>query len=231
MIIVVIGVSGSGKTTIDTMLADGIRCRFLEGDSLHPRVNVEKMRQGIPLTDSDRVTRLAAIRTHILKFFKRGGTLVVVCSALKQQFRKFLAEGTPIIWVYLNGSAQLIRSCMKHRSSHFMKADMLSSQFDALEEPSDAIVVDVSPPPSVIVSEILAQLRKPQPTLQGPAVSRCRFCTEHRSGFALKRSLDSRWSSTSAQSSSSRITKPSARAKAGGGKITSISVRKPGSDA
>jgi gluconokinase len=171
MIIVVMGVSGSGKTTIGTMLADAIRCPFLEGDSLHSKENVQKMRHGTPLADSDRAPWLAAIRAHILKFFKRGETLVVACSALKQQYREFLAEGIPITWVYLNGSAQIIRSRMKHRSGHFMKTGMLSSQFDALEEPSDSIVVNVLPPPSVILSEILAQLRKPQLTVQGPTVA------------------------------------------------------------
>ena len=167
MIILVMGVSGSGKTTIGTRLADAIECAFLEGDSLHSKENIEKMRHGIPLTDADRAPWLAAIRTHILKSFKRGENLVVACSALKQQYRESLAQGVDINWVYLKGSAELIRSRMKHRPRHFMTEDMLPSQFDALEEPSDAIVVDISPPPSVIVTEILAQLRGPRPTLQG----------------------------------------------------------------
>jgi gluconokinase len=160
MIIVVMGVSGSGKTTIGTMLADVMQCSFLEGDSLHSEENIEKMRHGIPLTDSDRAPWLTVIRTHILKFFKRGENLVVVCSALKQQYREFLAEGILINWVYLKGSVELIRSRLKHRPSHFKKADMLPSQFDSLEEPSDAIVVDISPPPSAIVAQTLAQLRR-----------------------------------------------------------------------
>jgi gluconokinase len=171
MIIVVMGVSGSGKTTIGTMLADTMQCSFLEGDSLHSEENIEKMRHGIPLTDSDRAPWLTAIRTQILKFFKRGENLVVVCSALKQQYREFLAEGILINWVYLKGSAELIRSRLKHRPSHFMKADMLPSQFDSLEEPSDAIVVDISPPPSVIVAQILEQLRRPWPTVPGRAAT------------------------------------------------------------
>ena len=169
MIIVVMGVSGSGKTTIGKMLADAIRCSFLEGDSLHSKENIEKMSHGIPLTDSDRAPWLTAIRTHILRFFKRGESLVVACSALEHQYREFLAKGVPITWVYLKGSAELIRARMKHRLSHFMKADMLSSQFDALEEPSDAIVVDISPPPSAIVAQVLAQLPRPRPTLRGHA--------------------------------------------------------------
>ena len=169
MIIVIMGVSGSGKTTIGKMLADAIQCRFLEGDSLHSKQNIEKMSHGIPLTGADRAPWLAAIRVHILKFFKRQKSLVVVCSALKQQYREFLTEGVPITWVYLKGSPELIRSRMKHRPNHFMKADMLPSQFDALEEPSDAIAVDISRSPSAIVSQILAQLRKPPTRPRGAA--------------------------------------------------------------
>jgi gluconokinase len=171
MIIVVMGVSGSGKTTIGTMLAHAIQCPLLEGDSLHSRENIEKMSRGIPLTDSDRAPWLAAIRDRILKFSKRGENLVVACSALKQEYREFIARDIPITWVYLKCSAELIRSRLKDRSSHFMKVSMLASQFEVLEEPSDAIVVDVSPPPSAIVEEILARLRKPGPILEPSAAN------------------------------------------------------------
>ena len=148
------------------MLADAIQCSFLEGDSLHSKENIEKMSHGIPLTDSDRAPWLAAIRAQILKFFKRGESLVVGCSALEQQYREFLAEGVPITWVYLKGSAELIRSRMKHRPKHFMKADMLPSQFDALEEPSDAIVVDISLPPSCHRGADTRAIAETTPTLQ-----------------------------------------------------------------
>ena len=161
MIIVVIGVAGSGKTTVGTMLADAMNCPFLEGDSLHSKENIDKMSHGIPLTDADRAPWLAAIHARILDCFERGQDLVVGCSALKQAYRTVLAEGIPITWVYLKGSPALIRSRLKHRTGHFMKADMLASQFDALEEPSDALVVDVSEPPGAIVEQILAQLRGP----------------------------------------------------------------------
>jgi gluconokinase len=170
MIIVVMGVSGSGKTTIGTLLADALQCSFLEGDSLHSKENIQKMSHGIPLTDSDRAPWLAAIRTRILEFFKRGESLVVGCSALKQQYREFLAEAVPIDWVYLKGTADLIRSRMKHRPKHFMKPNMLASQFEALEEPSDAIVVDISLPSSAILAQILSRLRLPAPTVQHDAV-------------------------------------------------------------
>jgi gluconokinase len=169
MIIVVMGVSGSGKTTIGKMLADAIRCSFLEGDSLHSKDNIEKMSHGIPLTDSDRAPWLTAIHARLLEFFKRGESLVVACSALEQQYREVLADGVPITWVYLKGSTELIRGRMKQRRKHFMKADMLPSQFHALEEPSDAIVVDISELPSAIVAQILTQLPRPRPTFRGRA--------------------------------------------------------------
>ena len=163
MIIVVMGVSGSGKTTVGTMLAEAMQCAFLEGDSLHSKENVDTMSRGIPLTDADRAPWLAAIHAHILEVFERGLDLVVGCSALKQQYRRLLAKDVPITWVYLKGSPALIRDRLKHRPGHFMKAGMLASQFDSLEEPDDALVVDVSAPPNTIVAHILSQVRRPRP--------------------------------------------------------------------
>ena len=161
LIIVVIGVAGSGKTTIGTMLAAAMKCTFLAGDSLHPQENIDKMSHGIPLTDSDRGPWLSAIHARMLDYFERGQDLIVGCSALKQSYRRVLAKGIPITWVYLKGSRALIRSRLARRSNHFMKVDLLASQFDALEEPDDALIVDVSATPSVIVEHILSQLRRP----------------------------------------------------------------------
>ena len=158
-IVVVMGVAGSGKTTVGTMLAEAMHCEFLEGDSLHSAVNVEKMSHGIPLTDIDRGPWLAAIHARLLDSFRRGKSLVVGCSALKQSYRTVLAEGIPITWVYLKGPAALIRSRLQHRTGHYMKANMSASQFAALEEPSDALLVDISQSPGVIVEQILAELR------------------------------------------------------------------------
>jgi gluconokinase len=162
MIIVVMGVAGSGKTTVGTMLADVMKCPFLEGDALHSPGNLDKMSHGMPLTDADRAPWLSAIHARIVDASERSQDLVVGCSALKQQYRKVLTEGVQIAWVYLKGSLELIRSRMKHRPSHFMKADMLASQFAALEEPSDAVVADVSAPPSAIVQQIMTQLHVPE---------------------------------------------------------------------
>jgi len=121
------------------------------------------MSHGIPLTDADRAPWLAAIHARILEVFERGLDLVVACSALKQQYRRLLAKDVPITWVYLKGSPALTRARLRHRPNHFMKADMLASQFDALDEPADALVVDVSAPPNAIVEHILSQVRRPRP--------------------------------------------------------------------
>lgn len=158
MIIVVMGVAGSGKTTIGTMLASALGCRYLEGDSLHPAANVAAMARGIPLTDADRAPWLAAIREQMVSAVEDGRDLVVGCSALKQVYRDTLSTGLPAVFIYLRGSPELIRSRLLEREDHFFEADMLDSQLDDLEEPRDALVVDVSPPPAVIVDLILKQL-------------------------------------------------------------------------
>jgi gluconokinase len=159
MIVVVMGVSGSGKTTVGTRVADAMHCAFLDGDSLHPAANVERMRRGIPLTDVDRAPWLAAIHARLVEAFTHGTCLVVGCSALRQSYRTVLAEGVPITWVYLKGSEALIRTRLQHRTGHYMKADMLASQFEALEEPSDALVVDISQSPRAIAEQVVAELR------------------------------------------------------------------------
>ena len=119
------------------------------------------MSDGIPLTDADRAPWLAAIHARMVDVYNRGHSLVVGCSALKQSYRTVLADGLPLRWVYLKGAPDLIRSRLLHRASHFMKVDMLASQFEALEEPSDALMVDVLQAPGVIVKRILAELRSP----------------------------------------------------------------------
>ena len=158
MIVVVIGVSGSGKSTIGTRLARAMGCEFLEGDTLHPPANIDKMSRGIPLNDDDRRPWLSEIHARIADASRRGVNLVVACSALKKQYRQTLERGLALTWVYLKGSEALFRSRLQQRTSHFMKADMLASQFDALEEPSHAIVIDAAASPDAIVERILQQL-------------------------------------------------------------------------
>ena len=159
MIVVVIGVSGSGKSTIGTKLARAMGCEFLEGDTLHSAANIDKMSRGIPLDDDDRGPWLSEIHTRMADASERGMDLVVACSALKQKYRETLEQGVTLTWVYLKGSEALFRSRLQQRTSHFMKADMLASQFDTLEEPANAIVIDAAATPGEIVERILRQLR------------------------------------------------------------------------
>lgn len=159
MIIVVMGVAGSGKTHIGTLLADALGFDFLDGDSLHSMESIEAMGKGVPLTDAGRAPWLAAIRAGMLGALARDQGLVVACSALKQSYRRFLSDGIAVTWVYLRGTISLIRARLDARTTHFMKADMLASQVEVLEEPSDAIVVDIASDPDTIVEQILSELQ------------------------------------------------------------------------
>ncbi len=161
-IICVMGVAGAGKTTIGQLLATELHCAFLDADTLHPAANIQKMTQGIPLTDADRAPWLAAVHACIVHSFHRHQNLVVACSALKQRYRDTLAYGVPLVWVYLKGSVDVIRARLQNRQHHFMKAQMLARQFADLEEPRDAIVIDVDVPPSVAVRQILDALSAPR---------------------------------------------------------------------
>lgn len=163
-ILVVMGVSGSGKTTVSAMLAGALGVAFLEGDELHPRANVEKMKSGTPLTDADRLPWLQAIARRIDDWRARGEAGVVTCSALKRAYRDILIGDRPEVrLVYLKGSHQLIHERMAARHEHFMPVGLLDSQFATLEEPGPderPIVVDVGGTPEKIVAEILRQLRE-----------------------------------------------------------------------
>jgi gluconokinase len=158
VIIVVMGVAGSGKTTIGQLLAARLHCTFVDADSLHSPANVEKMAHGIPLNDTDRAPWLEAVHDRIAESFERKEDLVVACSALKQKYRDTLARDVTIAWVYLKGSAELIGARMRARAHHYMKPAMLASQIADLEEPTNAIVVDISNPPDAAVDQVLSAL-------------------------------------------------------------------------
>ena len=160
MIVVVMGVAGSGKTTIGTMLAAALRCRFVDADSLHPDANIGAMSDGRPLTDVDRAPWLTAIHERLLDAFHRGESLVLACSALKHSYRQVIAGRLPVVWVYLKGDPELIRERLDRRPTHFMKSVLLASQFGDLEEPSHAIVMDVSAAPQAIADAVLPALRR-----------------------------------------------------------------------
>jgi gluconokinase len=143
---------------VGELLASELHLRFLDGDSLHPPGNIEKMMHGIPLTDADRAPWLAAVHSQIVESFQRGEYLVIACSALKQQYRDTLEAGVAITWVYLKGSYELILEHLQRRQHHFMKPRMLASQFADLEEPADAIVIEVAVEPAVAVRQIVNAL-------------------------------------------------------------------------
>jgi carbohydrate kinase (thermoresistant glucokinase family) len=158
-IIYIMGVSGSGKTTIGKKLAAEINFPFFDGDDFHPMANKEKMKAGIPLTDEDRASWL--IRMNDLAKGKKEGA-VIACSALKEKYRKTLTQGLtiPVYWIFLEGSFELIQKRMKERKDHFMPAALLSSQFDTLEPPANGIAIDISKTPEKIVQAIISGIMK-----------------------------------------------------------------------
>lgn len=150
------GVSGSGKTTIGQALSDRLNCSFYDADDFHPPENIQKMSQGIPLTDSDRLPWLATIKTVINQHQQQQKDAVITCSALKQVYRDFLQKNTQdLVWIYLKGTYQQISDRLNNRSDHFMKSDLLMSQFQTLEEPENALVFDISLSVSEIVQKII----------------------------------------------------------------------------
>jgi gluconokinase len=161
-ICIVMGVSGSGKTTVAAMLAGALHCQFLEGDDLHPASNVEKMRGGTSLTDADRLPWLHKIAEEIDAWRSRGESGVVTCSALKRAYRDILiGERRDVTLVYLRGSQELIHQRMAARHEHFMPVKLLDSQFATLEEPGPdehPVTVDIGGKPAEIVAEIQRQL-------------------------------------------------------------------------
>ncbi|NLH79921.1 MAG: gluconokinase [Phyllobacteriaceae bacterium] len=160
MIIVLMGVSGSGKTTVGEKLAERLGCGFSDADRFHSRENVEKMRAGIPLTDADRRPWLAALRAAVERRQAEGVDHVFACSALKQAHREVLSPKDDVVFVHLKGSAEVIGPRLAARRGHYMNPALLASQFEALEEPRNAVVVDIGGTPDEIVADVLARLPK-----------------------------------------------------------------------
>ncbi len=156
MILIVTGVAGAGKTTVGKLLARKLGWRFYDADDYHPRENVEKMRRGVSLTDEGRRPWLVALRRLI---GEQSGPAVIACSALKQSYRDFLEEGNKDVrFIFLKGSRELIRSRLEERRGHFAGADILQGQFDALEEPENALEEDASRDAESIVEDIIREL-------------------------------------------------------------------------
>ena len=158
MIVIVMGTTGSGKTTIGTLLAKRLGCEFVDADDFHPPANVEKMKHGTPLTDADREPWLKALHDKIVEWTAEKRNVVLACSALRQSYRDELRASPDAKFVYLKGSYELFSQRVLGRKGHFAKQDLLASQFATLEEPTDAITVDATKSPEQIVSEVRRQL-------------------------------------------------------------------------
>ncbi len=159
-VVLIMGVSGSGKTTVGWLLAEELGWSFQDADELHPLTNVEKLRRGVPLTNEDRLPWLRRLCRLVKGWIEAQRPVVLACSALTRRYREILLEGVEgrVQFVYLKGSLDLIERRLAGRNDHFMHRDLLASQFEVLEEPSEALVVDIDDSPDRIVAHIRSSL-------------------------------------------------------------------------
>jgi gluconokinase len=160
MIVIVMGVTGVGKTTVGSGLALHLGCAFEDADQYHPPSNVDKMSKGIPLTDEDRAPWLDALHSMLAAYVRQNRCVVLACSALRNSYREVLRKDLEVQWIYLKGSPAAIRERIQHRMGHFAHEDLLASQFSTLEEPADAIVVDADRSEAEILSEVLSKFTR-----------------------------------------------------------------------
>ncbi len=159
MIVILIGPMGCGKTTVGRMLAEKLDCDFDDGDDFHPPENIAKMRSGTPLTDKDRVVWLEVLTKRIEKKKKQNENLVLACSALKKKYRDMLGiNQNDVISVYLKGSLPTLEGRVSSRNHQFMNIDLLVSQLETMEEPSEGLTVDIQNSPETLVEIILSKI-------------------------------------------------------------------------
>src|SRR5258708_2774069 len=159
LVLILMGVVAAGKTTVGTLLAQKLGWQFADADDFHPAENIEKISHGIALDDSDRAPWLAAMHNAIQQWDAEGKNVILACSALKHSYRNELRAGN-VRFVYLKGSYDLILNRLRARRGHFASESILQSQFADLEEPEDAITVEIDKTPDAIVSEIVEELDK-----------------------------------------------------------------------
>jgi gluconokinase len=158
MVVVVMGVSGTGKTTVGTALAAALGWPFIDADDLHPRANIDKMSRNEPLTDADREPWLAVVHARIADAIHADESLVVACSALKRKYRRAIAKDLRVTFVYLAASRAELERRLQQRRGHFATAGLLESQLETLEEPAahEAVIVDATQSPDALVDAIRA---------------------------------------------------------------------------
>ncbi len=175
---ILMGVSGSGKSLIGKKLADELGAKFIDGDDLHPARNIDKMSQGIPLTDEDRLPWLARLNDASYSLFKKNEMGFIVCSSLKRSYRDVLRKGSPhIVFLWLDGDYHVILNRMADRTGHFMPVELLKNQFEVLERPDaterDVIRIDVNEG----IDQVMQQCKNAIASIKqareaGPAVGR-----------------------------------------------------------
>jgi gluconokinase len=159
--IVLMGVSGSGKTAVGTRLAEKLHYEFLDADNFHPPANIEKMKHGIPLTDEDRIPWLQNLHREIATRLTEGKSVVLACSALKESYRGILRESAPQIrFVYLHVDRETLAQRLQKRTGHFFPKELLDSQLATLEVPHDALVVEENRPLDEVVDAIAKAIRE-----------------------------------------------------------------------
>jgi gluconokinase len=159
VIVIVMGVEGSGKTTVGTLLARQMGWEFVDADSFHPAANIEKIRKGIALNDADRAPWLHAIHAAVVRWQTEHRNVVLACSALKRAYRQEIVVGPDVALVYLKGSYDLIAQRLRNRHGHFATLPLLASQFASLEEPEEGVTAEVNRSPEEIVAQIRYRLQ------------------------------------------------------------------------
>ncbi|MFP9228848.1 gluconokinase [Pectobacterium cacticida] len=162
--IILMGVSGSGKSSVGAAFARAIQAKFIDGDDLHPRANIQKMARGTPLNDDDRAPWLERLSDVAYSLAHKNETGIIVCSALKKRYRDRLREGNEkMVFLYLKGSFELVLARHQARAGHFMPTELLKSQFDTLEEPGrdepDVLKIDIDGTPEEVVQRCVDALR------------------------------------------------------------------------
>src|SRR5438105_10183446 len=162
MVVIIFGVAGAGKTTVGQLLAEELGWRFYEADDFHSQANIDRMRQGVPLTDEDRWPWLESLRQLIKRCLAADESAVLACSALKEAYRRDLRVSDNVKLVFLRGNYELIANQLRYRRRHFMNPTLLQSQFADLEEPQPterAVVIELGRSPRELVREIKRKLR------------------------------------------------------------------------